>query len=107
MPQKKQNTLLQFSDIDGSGDLYQGEFIIVTKLSGREIVRHGLGTIQYANGSVYEGMWKNGLREGYGRLIHPTGDMYLGDWKNDKANGKGKFSNLEGYSYEGDWIDDC
>lgn len=61
--------------------------MIVTRLSGRETVRHGLGTVQYANGSVYEGMWNNGMREGYGRLIHPTGDMYVGNWKNDKANG--------------------
>ena len=99
--------LYQLSDLDGTGDLYKGEFIVVTKLSGRETVKHGLGTICYANGSIYEGMWKNGVREGYGRLIHPTGDMYEGEWSNDKANGQGVFENLEGYSYRGEWHDDC
>ena len=101
------HVLHNFSDLDGTGDLYKGQFKIVTKLSGREILKNGLGTIRYANGSVYEGMWKRGQRHGFGRLIHPTGDMYEGDWSNDKANGKGVFSNLEGYTYDGDWVDDC
>ena len=105
--QCKRHQLFKFSDVDGSGDLYRGGFIVVTRLSGREIIKHGLGTIQYANGSVYEGMWVRGQREGYGRLIHPTGDMYEGDWMNDKANGRGTFSNLDGYTYEGEWLDDC
>ena len=101
------HVLHHFTDIDGSGDLYKGEFVVVTRFNGRFTIRHGLGTIQYANGSVYEGMWNKGLREGYGRLIHPTGDMYEGDWSGDKANGRGIFSNVEGYTYQGDWVDDC
>ena len=71
------------------------------------MIKHGLGTINYLNGSVYEGMWVMGMREGYGRLIHPNGDMYEGDWMNDKANGQGTFSNMQGYVYEGTWVDDC
>ena len=63
--------------------------------------------MQYANGSVYEGQWRNGVREGFGRLIHVTGDMYEGDWRGDKANGYGVFSNLQGYQFEGQWRDDC
>ena len=39
------NILHHFTDIDGSGDLYKGEFIVVTRLDGRETIRHGLGTI--------------------------------------------------------------
>ena len=53
--------------------------------------------MRYANGSVFEGQWRDGVREGYGRLIHVTGDMYEGDWRGDKANGYGVFSNLQGY----------
>ena len=100
----KSRVLHSFQQTDQTNDLYKGQFYVN---EAKQIVRHGKGAIQYANGSIYEGLWVDGIRQGYGRLIHTTGDMYEGDWLNDRANGYGTFTNLEGYKYVGYWRDDC
>ena len=43
----------------------------------------------YANGSVYEGEWKNGKKHGKGVKINEDGTKYDGDYKNDKPHGSG------------------
>ena len=43
-----------------------------------------------ANGSKYQGDWKNNKEEGYGIYTWPDGSRYEGDWKNGKQDGKGK-----------------
>lgn len=60
----------------------------------------------YADGAVYEGFWKDGVRQGRGRLVHTTGDVYEGEWNEDAAHGYGSFTNTEGYSYSGTWVED-
>jgi len=62
---------------------------------------HGIGTMIFAGGEVYEGYWENGQRSGHGRLVHVNGSTYIGEWKNDLTNGNGVFENREGYRYEG------
>lgn len=39
----------------------------------------------WADGSRYEGYWKQDKANGRGRLIHADGDVYEGDWKDDKS----------------------
>lgn len=68
--------------------------------------RHGRGLQVWADGSIYEGYWKNDQANGRGRLIHADGDVYDGYWKDDKANGFGKYEHLDGAQYEGYWEDD-
>jgi hypothetical protein len=41
----------------------------------------------WANGSFYEGYWRNDKANGNGRLIHADGDVYEGEWRDDKAHG--------------------
>jgi len=48
-----------------------------------------LGTMKYADGSKYEGEWKNDMRAGKGTLISPEEEKYEGDWEEDKITGKG------------------
>lgn len=67
----------------------------------------GIGTFVYADGKVYEGNWRNGVREGHGRLVHTNGATYTGDWKNNMANGLGVYQDHQNYKYEGQWKDDC
>eukprot|EP00826_Nyctotherus_ovalis_P042995 TRINITY_DN4494_c0_g1_i7.p1 TRINITY_DN4494_c0_g1~~TRINITY_DN4494_c0_g1_i7.p1 ORF type:complete len:220 (-),score=73.29 TRINITY_DN4494_c0_g1_i7:57-716(-) len=69
-------------------------------------LKDGNGVIVWADGSRYDGTWKDGKADGYGRLIHMDGDVYVGEWKNDKAHGKGKYTHKDGALYEGDWIED-
>jgi len=66
---------------------------------------HGFGTMQYNDGSSYEGYWKNGLREGkHGILKFPTGVTYEGDFKDDEYHGTGLYTEKNGDSYEGDFV---
>lgn len=50
-------------------------------------MRDGEGIQTWADGSLYEGYWKNDKANGRGRLIHADGDVYEGEWKDDKAHG--------------------
>ncbi len=46
--------------------------------------------MRYANGELYVGGWKKGLRDGIGTYTSSSGwiTRYEGEWKNDKKNGK-------------------
>lgn len=68
--------------------------------------KRSLPPIYFANGSIYIGEWKNGLKEGHGVLAWPDGSRYEGSFVNDKANGFGKLTHAEGDIYEGMWSED-
>jgi hypothetical protein len=64
---------------------------------------NGYGKMTYANGDVYEGQWKNGLKQGSGVMDFSNGDKYEGQWKNGKMHGKGVMKFSYGQKYEGEW----
>ena len=67
----------------------------------------GFGTINYENGSKYQGQTENSLYNGKGRLTHSNGDIYQGDWKDGFAHGKGCYAKVsEGVLYDGDYKED-
>lgn len=68
-------------------------------------MRHGNGTYKWASGSVYHGDWKGGKQHGKGTHKWTCGDVYEGDWKDGKRNGKGTFKTASGEVYEGRWKD--
>ena len=49
----------------------------------------GKATVQYPNGDVYDGMFKNGVREGNGTYTYADGNKYEGSWKNNMKHGIG------------------
>eukprot|EP00831_Metopus_contortus_P047076 TRINITY_DN378_c0_g1_i2.p1 TRINITY_DN378_c0_g1~~TRINITY_DN378_c0_g1_i2.p1 ORF type:complete len:205 (-),score=55.59 TRINITY_DN378_c0_g1_i2:130-744(-) len=53
--------------------------------------RDGKGVMVWADGSRYDGFWKNNRANGRGRLLHADGDVYEGTWLDDKAHGTGKY----------------
>mmetsp|Transcript_28634 Transcript_28634/g.21373 ORF Transcript_28634/g.21373 Transcript_28634/m.21373 type:complete len:105 (+) Transcript_28634:23-337(+) len=59
--------------------------------------------MQYPNGDVYEGEWKEDFREGFGIFKYAKGDQYEGEWLKDRMHGKGVLSHPEGSVYEGIW----
>lgn len=69
-------------------------------------VWEGIGIIQFADGSTYQGMTKNQQFNGKGRMTHANGDIYQGEWVDGKANGMGVFVDTNGSMYEGMWQDD-
>ena len=68
--------------------------------------RHGKGVLQWANGDVYEGEFKNGLRHGTGKYEEKlSGQVYVGTYiSGQRDNGILTFSN--GDTYTGEFKDD-
>eukprot|EP00912_Choanoflagellata_sp_UC4_P000455 UC4_evm4s285 len=57
-----------------------------------------------ADGSVYNGNWKDGLRSGLAGVFEfSNGDVYAGGWKDDLEEGMGTLTFVDGGSYEGYW----
>ena len=48
---------------------------------------NGKGTLRYADGSIYDGCWKDDKRDGPGELKTADGARYIGTWKNDVRQG--------------------
>ena len=50
----------------------------------------GKGTLQWSNGDIYEGDFKEGFREGLGKLVEASGRTYEGSWVRSLRQGEGK-----------------
>lgn len=71
-----------------------------------EVQRHGFGccvTENGANGTYYEGEWKNDQRHGFGGLVYPDGAKYTGRFQIDKRHGYGTIKYITGDVYKGNW----
>jgi len=69
-------------------------------------ILHGLGTMEYLDGRIYEGQWKNGQWSGKGKATYPNGDIYEGMYKEDQRHGQGLYKWHNGRKYQGDFIND-
>lgn len=49
----------------------------------------GLGTYQYADGSIFRGSFRNGEPSGKGLVLYSNGDKYEGMWLNHAPHGQG------------------
>ncbi|KAG9141685.1 hypothetical protein Leryth_019299 [Lithospermum erythrorhizon] len=52
-------------------------------------MKHGKGTMSYANGNCYEGEWGRDKPDGQGSYEWSNGNKYIGKWKQGKMNGNG------------------
>lgn len=64
----------------------------------------GINIKRYADGSVYEGEFKDSKKNGYGILKYSNGFRYEGNWKDDNHNGYGVLFYNEDDFYAGNWI---
>ena len=111
-----------------NGDLYRGEM--------KDNMRHGTGTMRYANGDVYvlilyysfiflflllltyyctfrfilihsyEGKFHQNSRQGKGVLTYNSGHVYNGEWNNDLREGRCIYKYFYGDIYEGSYFND-
>ena len=79
-----------------NGDYYNGEF--------SEGEKNGNGSITYANGTKYEGSFKNDFHDGFGKLMQLNGETYEGEWKKGKINGNGMRIHANGNKYIGNYV---
>ncbi|XP_078085206.1 alsin isoform X2 [Mustelus asterias] len=76
-------------------------------LSGKP---HGKGVLQWPDGRMYTGDFRNGLEDGYGEYIIPNkamkkNDHYQGHWKEGKMHGHAIYKYATGEVYEGGFQD--
>lgn len=102
-----------------NGDYFEGMFVDGRILEGIYIFANGarylgtfdenlnfdgLGTILYADGSCYYGVFCQSLRDGIGTMWYSDG-VYTGHWENDVRAGYGMLR-VENKFYEGDFEND-
>ena len=66
--------------------------------------KNGEGRLEYEDGRVYDGEWKDGKFHGQGIFIYQSDTIYDGQWKNNIMNGDGIRYYENGAVYDGNWI---
>lgn len=59
------------------------------------------GRLVQADGSVYDGALRGGVRHGWGAEVTSTGDKYRGGWKDGRRHGEGICLYANGDCYKG------
>ena len=75
--------------------------LFVPGLCGAQNIKDGYGKRTLADGSVYEGQFKDGDFEGKGTLTYPNGQQYTGEFKFGLFDGEGVLVYSDGSKYEG------
>ena len=65
--------------------------------------RDGQGVYRHANGSEYQGSFRNSKMHGQGTYTYTNGEKYVGEWRNNQINGQGVYDYRSGNRYEGAW----
>jgi hypothetical protein len=88
-----------FADVgfEASGVTYTGDI--------EDGVRHGRGTLVFADGTRYAGAFERGAMAGVGALSLPDGSEYRGDFAGGKRHGFGTLTMAGGApQYIGSWV---
>ena len=67
---------------------------------------HGVGKLQLADGAIYEGTFENEIFHGYGTLTYAGGGQYMGDWVEGYREGQGTYIFPDGSEYMGEFKGD-
>ncbi|KAG7486565.1 hypothetical protein JOB18_033964 [Solea senegalensis] len=70
-------------------------------------LRHGLGQLNFSDGTCYTGQFENGLFNCCGMLVFPDGSRYEGDFVQGKFHGAGVFTRFDGMKFEGEFKSGC
>ena len=72
----------------------------------RGVVRHGRGTYTWADGNRYEGEWHEDKMHGQGKMTWHYGDTYEGEYRDGQRHGRGVYTWADGRRFEGEWQKD-
>jgi len=78
--------------------IYAGDFI--------NNKRNGQGKLTYNDGTIYSGLFVEGVAEGIGSYIGIPPVKYTGMWSNGKKQGKGELILEDHNVYEGEFVND-
>ncbi|XP_029656878.2 MORN repeat-containing protein 2, partial [Octopus sinensis] len=84
-----------------SGDRYEGQFL---HTQDGNVQRSGFGRHIAAEGTVYQGMWKDDAMNGTGQLKHSSGDVYEGGFLNNQFHGEGTYTWANGSYVKGNFV---
>jgi hypothetical protein len=92
------------------GDCKNGEGVFITCADGskydgkfKDSKKHGRGMHSFVNGKKYDGQWTNDQKNGKGIYTSTSGDKYDGEFKDNQQNGKGMYTWASGNTYDGDF----
>lgn len=80
-----------------NGDFYSGGW------DRKQSCPKGKGTMQYANGDCYIGLWVNGKQQGLGKMSYADGSVFDGEWWGGEKEGQGVMYYSDGSLYQGQW----
>ena len=85
-----------------NGDVYEGEWAMVTLDGVRQVHKSGHGIYRFADGQLYEGEWRDDQMAGVGVVTFRTGDRYSGTFRAGHPEGLGVFRYANGDGYAGE-----
>jgi hypothetical protein len=68
-------------------------------------VKHGHGTLRWADRREFVGDFHDGFFHGHGRMQWPDGRVFLGQYVKNSKHGHGVFTWPDGREYAGQWYD--
>jgi hypothetical protein len=66
----------------------------------------GVRGVKYADGTIHQGDWLNGLEDGAGQLTFSKGDKFKGNFRNGLKHGRGLFDFSNGDQFRGTFSKD-
>ena len=72
----------------------------------RDGKRHGRGMYTWADGNRYEGEWHEDKMHGQGTMTWHYGDRYEGEYRDGRRHGRGAYIWADGRRFEGEWRND-
>ncbi|KAK2705704.1 MORN repeat-containing protein 4 homolog [Artemia franciscana] len=81
---------------------YEDSTLYIGEWDGRG-QKSGLGHLQFANGTSYDGGFQNGLCSGLGIMKFPDGAKYEGEFSQGWFHGHGCFWRADGMRFEGEF----
>ncbi len=100
-PISKEGKMFDESFISKGAVTYDGTDIQFGCIKGNCTL--GIGTYAYADGSKYEGQFKDGKRHGWGAFYYHNGDKYVGDFNLNFEEGHGTIYYQNGQLAKGSW----
>jgi len=101
---------LNHAIIDSYGDKgdYDGGVLrtSLNSLDNGDPIPSASGTMNYADGRIYKGQWKDGQWHGRGRTTYPNGDSYEGEYEGDQRHGIGIYKWNDGRVFQGNFRND-
>ena len=93
--------------VDSYGDKgdYEGS-VLKSSLHDDIPIPTQFGTMNYADGRIYKGKWKDGQWDGHGSTQYPNGDTYEGDYEADQRHGIGIYKWRDGRIFQGNFRND-